>query len=202
VPVGKSPPQKDESKCIRMKTPFHILLVLLIPLCGNADDAKSSGPPELAILRQEKTRDLQQSALPILQRYLRNLDTLKAQLLREGRFDDLPAIQAESKQVQQEIDTAVKAADLSNEHPQDLTILSATYGDLWKPENTIDVTEQLRKALASGEARIKLNNDLADGKDPAPGTGKQMRIDYAINGLQKEKVFFEDQTLNPKDDLR
>jgi len=185
-----------------MKAPAFIALLLLVPYFGIADDAKSSGPPELATLRQENTRNLQQAALPILQRYLRNLDTLREQLLREGRFDDLTAIQAESKQVQQEIDTAAKAADLSNEHPQDLTILSATYGDLWKPENPIDVTDQLRKAVASGEAKIRLNNDLADHKDPAPGTGKQIRIDYAINGLQKEKVFFEDQTLNPKDDLR
>jgi hypothetical protein len=182
-----------------MKTKATIAIALLTSLYSFAQNSTTPDPPELINLREQNNRDLQRVSVPILQQYLLNLDHLEEQLTRDGRFDALAAVQTETQDVQKQIVDATNAADLTRPASTELAILSATYG---VQPITVDVTKQLRMALNGAHPTTTLSNEAFGNVDPAPGSTKQTKIVYAINGTRKEKLFAEGHSLNFHDELQ
>lgn len=69
------------------------------------------------------------------------------------------------------------------EIPSELIIREASYGKLGDPTMTVDVTPRLASRIKDGKLEIKVWKDLAD-KDPAPNIKKDLRVKYAINGVE------------------
>ncbi|MDR1335589.1 MAG: DUF3395 domain-containing protein, partial [Tannerella sp.] len=69
----------------------------------------------------------------------------------------------------------------------DLQIVKAEYGYFADEGvmNCANVTETVCQLVADGKLTVRASNDLPSGGDPAPGTFKQMRIDYRIDGRDR-----------------
>ncbi|MDR3228792.1 MAG: hypothetical protein LBT53_05205 [Puniceicoccales bacterium] len=67
-----------------------------------------------------------------------------------------------------------------------LKIVKATYGVFpdYVPPNCMDVTEKVKKVLASGADSFSAGSRLA-GDDPAPGVIKDFWLRYSVNGVEK-----------------
>jgi hypothetical protein len=85
-----------------------------------------------------------------------------------------------------------------------LVIVSATYGAPAK-NLVIDVSDEIRSALAGGSPTKKLRDSQEGGTggvDPAPFVTKVTTITFKIGGVEKKKSFPEGHVLNFKDDLQ
>ena len=74
---------------------------------------------------------------------------------------------------------------------------AATTGDGLKIDVTprfIDVTSLLREAIRTGRVELKVDDTL--GGDPAPGSAKQLVIDFAMGNEERTAVLDDGQTLN------
>ena len=73
-----------------------------------------------------------------------------------------------------------------------LEIQHAVYGVI-DGTNEMDVTEKVSALTQSGE-QIMAGNDLA-GRDPAPGHGKELRVDYTFDGRPDHAIARENEAL-------
>ena len=137
---------------------------------------KPMDTPDIADRKEELIRQLQRSAVPVYQAYLKSLEPLRAQYTRERRADALAALEEETKRVQQELIAATNVATRSNAAALQLTILSVTYGD-HDTRRTVDATDKVRKIFRAGSRGLRLNHtELAGGSDPADKVHKQTVI--------------------------
>jgi hypothetical protein len=75
-----------------------------------------------------------------------------------------------------------------------LEISKAVYGDLSKPDGgKVDVTEKLAALVQDGQIEVAADNGLAG--DPAYSIGKQLHVDYVLDGTPKSIVVAERDTL-------
>ena len=80
-----------------------------------------------------------------------------------------------------------------------LEISHAVYGDFAHPGGVrIDITAELKERVKDGCLRVSGFNDLAG--DPAPYMPKQVRVEYAIDGVVKSAVVRDDQELRLPED--
>ncbi|MDR0814175.1 MAG: hypothetical protein LBN37_00320, partial [Bacteroidales bacterium] len=78
----------------------------------------------------------------------------------------------------------------------DLRIVKAEYGYFAdeSARGCINVTNIVKKSVAAGKLTISASNGEM-GDDPAPGTVKQLQIDYRVNGTIKRETIKEDETV-------
>lgn len=79
-------------------------------------------------------------------------------------------------------------------HPR-IVIRSARYGVSADPQRQIDLTQKLQQALASGNATVRADNQIA-GRDPAHGTKKSLELAYTVNGQPETKSIPEGHQLD------
>lgn len=72
-----------------------------------------------------------------------------------------------------------------------LEIRKATYG---KDGQMADVTEAIRKAVASGSLSVKAGNELSNG-DPAQGVVKELRIELTLDGKDEVRSAVEGESI-------
>lgn len=170
-------------------------------LLAIAQDKPLVDPPELAAMRQEHLRAMQRVSIPALSAYARQLDAQKAAFSRQGKLEAAIAVDNELKEITKQLQAANGAVAQTGASLQ-LTIVQAMYGHA-PSKRFLNITTNLRKAMDSGAASIKLNDDEAGGKkDPAPYAPKDTTITYTINGERKQKTFPEGYNLNFKEDLQ
>lgn len=78
----------------------------------------------------------------------------------------------------------------------DLKIIRAEYGTFF-PNGLADVTATLNKSIHNGEINVSAGNDLASG-DPAPGSVKELRVEYKTGNQYKEVSALENQSFRVK----
>ena len=77
----------------------------------------------------------------------------------------------------------------------ELRIVKATYGYFQEAgQNWTDVTGKVQALVAKGTLKIPANNDFA-GDDPDPGTVKQLRVEFILNGQPQSQTVDENLTL-------
>lgn len=80
-----------------------------------------------------------------------------------------------------------------------LVILSAMYGDLSKPKNSIDVTQALQ-SIVNSSGNLKLpetsKSNLPGFTDPAKGKKKSLMVVYQYNGIVKTKTVVDEAGLS------
>ena len=85
-----------------------------------------------------------------------------------------------------------------------LKIISAEYGT-FLPNGLADVTSALNESIKQGGIDISVGNHLASG-DPAPGSIKELRVEYKIGNQYKQASFLENQHFvvkaQPAEDLK
>ncbi len=160
----------------------------------------------LDVAKGIESSDNQQRFADELRAFLVTVDRSEVDHFLNHLIDDFPYFAKGDPylgiiKVEQESEAAAMATNQSNPNPIQLTILSATYGDLSNTERTMDLTERLRDTLRAGQDRVTISNHFAGDKDPAPFTVKQIEIIYAIDGERKERVFSENSTINLSADL-
>ncbi|MEZ0387491.1 MAG: hypothetical protein ACAI34_10515 [Verrucomicrobium sp.] len=180
--------------------PFAIVFVLLSILPASAS-AQGSESPALVNLREGYLRAMQRASIPVLAEYVRQLESEKSALTRQGKLDQVQAVEAELGDAASQLKVAKEAVARPGAVLR-LTILSGRYGD-FATGRVVDITKTLREALDARSLGISLHRDgAAKGIDPAPLVAKQTSIVYSINGERKEKVFAEGHNLNFKSDLQ
>jgi len=178
-----------------MKTRLLVAIVSIIAVTSFAAE-----PPELIARRADHLRAISRAQIPALTTYIRTLEPLKQQFTREGKADAALAVDAEIKSIQEQLNAAQVATNITTAPPTQLQIESATYGHQ-QSKRVADVTAAIRSAVDSGAASIVIaNKDLGlQGSDPSPGAHKTAVVVYRINGKRKEKILDENATLNLKD---
>jgi hypothetical protein len=82
--------------------------------------------------------------------------------------------------------------------PEGAEVLQARYGQLHPPparaSRTLDLTAKLSARIKHGALSVRIDNDFAGG-DPALNLPKELRVDYAVNGVHKSTAFQENDTL-------
>ncbi len=82
--------------------------------------------------------------------------------------------------------------------PANAVIDRALYGQLYPPParsaRQVDLTAKLSARVRHGGLSVRIDNDFADG-DPAPNLPKELRVEYAVNGIHKSTTVQEDETL-------
>lgn len=73
----------------------------------------------------------------------------------------------------------------------DLRIIKAEYG-IFYPNGLVDVTSALNKCIKHGEIDVSAGNHLAS-EDPAPGSIKELRVEYKIGNQYKQVSLLENQ---------
>ncbi len=79
---------------------------------------------------------------------------------------------------------------------QDNALLSATYGVADDASKQINVTQQLLDAMEKGQPNIVASNQLSDGKDPAFGFEKTLRVEGRVSGKNVSISAAEGQSLD------
>jgi hypothetical protein len=79
-------------------------------------------------------------------------------------------------------------------HQPELIIHRATYGVAESKPKYVEVTDEVKALLAKGTRQIPAGNELA-GADPALYVGKQLRVEYSVNGQAHTETVNEGQTL-------
>lgn len=177
------------------------MVLLLLSILPSFANAQSSESPALVSLREGHLRAMQRVSIPVLAEYVRQLESEKSALTRQGKLDQAQAVEAELGDAANQLRVAKEAVARPGAVLR-LTILSGRYGD-FATERVVDITKTLREALAARSPGITLHRDgAAKGIDPAPLVAKQTSIVYSINGERKEKVFPEGHNLNFKSDLQ
>ncbi|MBN2579744.1 MAG: hypothetical protein JXB10_12210 [Pirellulales bacterium] len=75
-----------------------------------------------------------------------------------------------------------------------LEIRRAVYGDFSRPDGgKVEVTAKVRELVKNGQLQVKASNDLAG--DPAFGRVKELRVDYALEGMNRSAACQEGQEL-------
>lgn len=174
--------------------------LLSVIICTLAVTSFAAEPPELIARRADHLRAISRVQIPALTSYIRTLEPLKQQFSREGKADAAVAVDAEIKSIQDQLNAAQAAINITTAAPVQLQIESATYGH--QPSKRVaDVTAAIRSAVDSGAASIVIaNKDLGlQGADPAPGAHKTSVVIYRVNGKRKEKILDENATLNLRD---
>ncbi|HEY3330244.1 MAG TPA: glycosyl hydrolase [Capsulimonadaceae bacterium] len=72
--------------------------------------------------------------------------------------------------------------------PAGVTIVSARYG---LPDVTADVTGELARLAAAGEASVSVSNALTGGRDPAPNVVKRLDVSYTVDGKYRQRSLRE-----------
>ena len=78
--------------------------------------------------------------------------------------------------------------------PVGAVVTKAVYGQVFVPNQTVDVTEKLAARIEDRGLEVLVNNALA-GHDPASMTAKELRVDYTLNGAARHVTVAEDETL-------
>ena len=78
--------------------------------------------------------------------------------------------------------------------PESATIVRALYGELNGTNQVVDVTTKLASLVTDGRLNVSADNTLTGG-DPALNLVKELRVDYAINGVNKHIVVRENEKL-------
>ena len=84
------------------------------------------------------------------------------------------------------------SALLAQEEPHFLQVVRATYG---AGETQMDVTQNVRAAIASGQTNIRVNNSVF-GKDPAFGKVKTLSVTFVQGGIQYQTTAREGEQLS------
>lgn len=79
--------------------------------------------------------------------------------------------------------------------PPSVVVTRAVYGKLAAQNQTMDLTEKLSSLVADGELSVRADNTLA-GRDPADEVPKELRVDYALNGVVKHVTVQENDMLS------
>lgn len=189
---------------------FLALLVSLGSLTASAEKPKDVkptlkpvDPPELVAKRADHLRSVQRILAPQLAAYLKTLESLQQQYLREGKTDAVLAVASEMGAIKDQLAQANAASDLSGQSPIQLQIDAAAYGD-FKTNRTVDVTAYIQKAFTAGAPSVSIvRKDMMGARDPAPFVHKEFKITYTINGRRKEKVVKDPEgVLDFKQDLK
>jgi hypothetical protein len=103
------------------------------------------------------------------------------------------------KPASEEHAVAVKytAVSVKPAYTGNLKIVKAEYGYFADEgvKNCSDVTFIVRKAVTEGNLKIAATNDHLGG-DPAPGVIKQLQVDYRVNGVKKQELVNENQSIS------
>ena len=81
--------------------------------------------------------------------------------------------------------------DLSVQAPE-VVIIKALYGVKGNPAKQIDVSQQIRQAIAVENYRITANNTLS-GRDPAHGVKKTLELEYTVGGKPMKQLLQENE---------
>ena len=183
----------------------HHLIVVIYAIAtafAVAQEKPAAEPPQLVAAREEHLRAMQRASVPLLQAYAAKLNGIKQVLGREGKFEAGVAVDNELREVTRQLEAARTLSDPTRQSSAQLSLVSATYGDL-KSKRTVNVEHILKQALAAGKATIRVGNDvLNNDRDPAPYAKMELTITYIIGGAKKEKSFDEKATLDFKNDLK
>ena len=183
------------------KVKFSAILYATFAVSAFAQNAPLVDPPELIARREEHLRAMQRAEEPVLSAYVRTLEGLKAQYIRDSKLSAAVAVDNELNSVKRQLAPATRTVN-GVVAPMRLTIVTARFGDP-KTSRLVDVTKPIQKALASGEPTMRLEGGaLYPGKDPAPFVHKSVTITYIVNGERKEKVFEERAFVNFANDLQ
>lgn len=86
----------------------------------------------------------------------------------------------------------------------ELKIIKAEYGTFF-PNGLVDVTEALNKQIRQGQIHVSAGNHLASC-DPAPGSIKELRVEYKIGNQHKQASILENEPFavkaNPAEELK
>jgi len=84
------------------------------------------------------------------------------------------------------------------ELPDGAEVEQASYGQLYPPhgrsDQTVDLTKKLSARIRHGALSVRIDNDFAGG-DPAVNIAKELRVEYAVNGVRKRTTVKENETL-------
>ena len=178
------------------------LLALTTPvLAQNAP--KPVDPPELVARRAEHLRAISRVQIQPLATYLRTLEPLKQQYVREGKSEAAQAVEAEIQSIKQQLQAAQNVSDITATAgaPVQFQLDSVVFGD--PPTKRVkDATVAVRAAMDAGQPTLFLDGRQLGVGDPAPGTHKVVIVTYTINGKKKDKTFKADTELDFKKDLR
>ncbi len=88
------------------------------------------------------------------------------------------------------------------ELPKGAEVEEALYGQLHPPparsQREVDLTAKLSARVKHGALSVRIDNDFAGG-DPAVDIPKELRVEYAINGVRKSTTIKENETLTLPD---
>jgi hypothetical protein len=85
-----------------------------------------------------------------------------------------------------------KPAPAPAKEPPKLVIVKAVYGDL-PNGNSTDVTDKVKGMVTKDGLVVEATN--VNFGDPAEGTGKQLKVEYTLDGQKLEKSVAENETL-------
>ncbi|HEY2342203.1 MAG TPA: hypothetical protein VGH90_04190 [Chthoniobacteraceae bacterium] len=158
-------------------------------------------PPELLERRAEHFHMVNRLQLQPLNAYLRELEPLKQQFLRNGALESAVAVDREIRVVTDRLKTAQNGSSVSAVPPPQILLESVIYGDP-KTKRIKDVTDLVRTAFQADPATVTLGNKELQTGDPAPLTKKIAVFTYTVNGKRKEKTFPEGTVVDLKKELR
>lgn len=90
-------------------------------------------------------------------------------------------------------DTFSAAATLATSSGSKAAILEITHATYGNGTKLADITTKLRAAVTDGALSVKADNSLAG--DPAPGEGKELRVEYTLDGIAKSAIVAESGSL-------
>lgn len=162
--------------------------------------ASPAEPPELIASRAEHMRAMSRASVQPLSTYLRTLEPLKQQFLRNGKTDAALLVDDEIKSIKDQLRAAEAASNITTAAPVQFQLDNVMYGDP-KSKRMKDVTDHVRAAMDAGQATLLLDNRELGG-DPAGGVKKTVIVSYTVNGKHKQKTYIGGATLDFKKDLR
>ena len=184
-----------------MKFPMMLCVAASLIVHGAAQEPlKREDPAELKARRAEHLRDMKRAQIAPLTNYLRVLDPLRQQFMREGKTDAALSVDVEIRNTKKELEAATAESNITTPVAAPFHIDSARIGNA-EVNQWVDVTGYLQKAADSGDATVGISRNNMGIGDPAPYHAKFLEVVYTLNGKQKKKSFKAEGTLDFKKDL-
>lgn len=180
-------------------TPILGAFALLLCASSHAQEPTRTAPDpaELSARRAEFLREMQRVSLPVLNNYLRVIESLKEQSARRGDLLAAQAYDTEAKKIRLQLgDASATSSGARTSVTLPIEITSALWQSV-SPKLSTDVTAHLKKIMESGTASLTVNTaEAAGGADPARGKPKVLVLEYTVNGKVKKKTYPEGEKLN------
>lgn len=181
-----------------MMRPTHasLLLAVATALAAPLSRAESTeDPAALSVLRQQHLTALWRVDAPLVSDYVKKLALMNEHFRQTGDLKGANAVDRELIRLLSGIKGQSPDVVAIQKLPT-LAIQSAQYREAADHSHAVDITDHLRKTLASGALKLRLTTrEGAEGKDPAYNQKKEVVIRYTCNGEPREKVFPEAYTL-------